>query len=343
MSHAVASRDGDSVSDHNQIVVGSLNSQGEYQSDLLLEINSVDPCNGIVNYIKHFGEIYRIHLDQAIWSQKFNKCLHQLTSDMLTVQQDQCVQNDIEFKLNLINQARNLQHWRFPGVMESRNHDLVLVNGHSRLLAAGISWADAWEKMDFIVFVPKGSSIPAHGVRDITIIHDDAQLRTMLHPDSSDEPATVWAQFYTVQDLIQFRILGIGQKVCQPTDVNHDYLHRWLEWRSRYQGSQLEIQCFAGFNTVIDSSGLWQIVLEGPPPQHLPYYSNMTVRIHNEKKQDTQTKKFQLYHFGTSRIDLAEVLLWLDTDYSVFHTDDWSTIFVQPGEFKCQSMSISKR
>lgn len=330
------------MSQDDEIMVRTPAEHGGYLSDICLEIRGPDSREGIINYIRNFGDLYLARLNRTTWLRKYDECLQQLVANMLDLPSDPDILQDIDFKLALCEQARQTPQWRFPCVMEIRDQTLTWINGHSRLLAAGVSWADAWDKVDFVIFAPKGTDITAHDFHAVTLINDDHQLRTILCRDGDTMSVTIWADFYSYQDSVQFRINGVGQAADQTTSKG--YLSVWQRWRGQHPGTSLPIQIFSDADSVSDSSGVWHITHMGPPPSNLIYHSNMSGRIYNEKKfGDQQPGAFTFYHFGKGKIDLAEILLWIDTDHSVFHSDDWSSIFVQPGEFKCRPMSLSQR
>jgi len=333
------------MSEDDQILVRTVDEKGTFLSDLKLEVGGPDVRQGIMHYIQKFGVLYHAKVSKDHWLRKFDESLHQLVMRMLDLPQEADLLHDIDFKLSLIDQSRHLQRWRFPGVIEMHHQQVFWIVGYSRLLAAGVCWPDPWEKMDFVIFVADARDFLSYDLKDVTVIKDDQQLRKLLGSgDDSDLSTTIWATFIPEETSVRFRILGIGTPPQPAKEMPLIYVEKWLNWRSQYPDNQIEIQCFAAPNTVIDTSGLWRIVDAGPSPNDLNYPSNMSGRIYNQKRSNLGPPGiFHLYHFAEHRINLAEILLWVDTEHSVFHTDDWSTIFVQNGEFNCRPMRISRR
>jgi hypothetical protein len=311
--------------------------------DLTLEIMFPDANSGIVDYLKQFGSIYSVHLTQTVWNARFNSDVNATISNMFLLPDNEDVLQDINFKLQMIAASRDIRTWQYPGSMVITNHALVWINAHSRLLAAGVNWPNPWELMHFVVFVPHGENVDPTMFRRCQQITSDLSLTELLTSDQMEKPVRIWTKFLPEGGILKLVFLGIGKKNDDADSGDRRYLQQWQLWKSRYGSTDMSIDFLCDdAKYVTDSSGRWHLQHKGNTPR-LVYNSNLSGQIYNMKQHGDDGGNFLLYHFGTHQIDLAELFFWVDVDHSVYHTKDWSTVYVQPGEFRCKEISLSQQ
>lgn len=345
----VGSRAAGSMSTDDRIIVRTRasppDSPGIYFSDLFLHVQSPDIRKNIVNYIENFGDLYHGCVKKDIWVSKFHEVKTEQLDLMMSEGHDIEARLDIGFKLMLTHDLISIQDWNFPSIMEIRNQHLRWINGHSRLLASGMNWIEPWHRMRCIIFVPKGNGIPADCFEEIEKITDDFMLRKILNPNISDDsPCIIDARFTPVDDDIRFQILRF--EYCTKTDDRdaEKLFDRWQQWKHKYHEHGISVDVYTDWPDMIsDSLRTWNMVLSGASEKNLVYHANMSVKIYIEKiHNETPSSTFRLYQFVPEKIDLAELFFWLDTDHSVYHTRDWSVVFVQPGPYKSKEISLSR-
>jgi hypothetical protein len=347
ISPAVELPGGAELSTDDRLIIRSPSSPGHYQLDLSLQVYGPDIRKGIIPYIENFGQLYHGKFKQHTWTAKFVQEKKLLLQDMWTVNDDPGFIENIDFKLRQTDSARTLQRWDFPVLLDVRNQSVIWNNGHSRLLASSVCWNHAWDRVDALMFVPEGqdlSAIPT-SFQYLDRIHDDQELRIIFgNSMSTDQPWLINAGFETDNNQIIFRLRNV-QKHRNSVDNTQNVKHfsAWKAWRAQYSGTDLMISVSVdAISKIDDSSKRWQIKHVGPPPDQLVSWAQMSARLFNQKQNNPDNIGWHLYHFGDESIDLAELFFWADIEHSVFHTSDWRTILVQPGNFfKCREISLS--
>jgi hypothetical protein len=232
--------------------------------------------------------------------------------------------------------------------MEVNSGRLCWINGHSRLIAAGLNWNNAWDRMDYLIFVPLGEKITAQQSNFSTLrqINTDLDLRRVLDmPVTDDQPVTIGAGFHAENNTVRFALQNITSAKVVVADM-HDRSDcaAWQLWKTQHANKPLTVRLHCRDpDALTDSSGIWSLDPIGPPPQDLIAPAQMSMYIYKAKNHPVDCDVFTLYHFGSGHLDLAELLLQVDTEHTVFHSADWHTILVQPGTgFKCREISVSR-
>jgi hypothetical protein len=335
------------MSSNDQILIRTPADSGQYLDDLDFAVYSPDIREGIVPWISNFGDLYHVRLTQQAWTAKFLESKKQLLSDMLGPMADPVVIQNIDFKLKMIAIGRRLQRWQFPSIINLNSGRLCWINGHSRLIAAGLNWNNAWDRMNYLVFVPLGEQIvpEQHNFAYMQPINSDLDLRRVLGMIAhDDQPVTMRAAFQVDNNTVRLSLQNITSTKIAVTDL-HDRSEcmTWQLWQTKHADRPLTVRLYCcDPDKLIDSSGIWRLDLIGPPPQDLISPAQMSMYIYKAKNQPVDCDVFTLYHFGSGHLDLAELLLQVDTEHTVFHSADWCTILVQPGfGFKCREISLS--
>jgi len=336
------------MSSNDQILIRTPADPGQYLDDLDFAVYSPDIREGIVPWISNFGDLYHVRLTQQAWTAKFLESKKQLLSDMLGPMADPVVIQNIDFKLKMIAIGSRLPRWQFPGIINLNSGRLCWINGHSRLIAAGLNWNNAWDRMDYLIFVPLGEKITAQQSNFSTLrqINTDLDLRRVLDmPVTDDQPVTIGAGFHAENNTVRFALQNITSAKVVVADM-HDRSDcaAWQLWKTQHANKPLTVRLHCRDpDALTDSSGIWSLDPIGPPPQDLIAPAQMSMYIYKAKNHPVDCDVFTLYHFGSGHLDLAELLLQVDTEHTVFHSADWHTILVQPGTgFKCREISVSR-
>jgi hypothetical protein len=300
-------------------------------------------------WLTNFGDLYHGTLKDKAWIMKFVETKQQLLADMFGALTDPDVIQNVDFKLNMVAAARVLDRWLLPGIINVLSNRLQWATGHSRLIGSGLNWKDPWHRMDHLVFVPHGEDLPSvqSMFSRLEKIQCDQALRQCL-ADAVDTEHTVslQAKFSVDQKNRTTLILQSIATTAIQTINAQDRLRveSWKQWRAGWQDQPLSIRvrCL-DLKTITDSSGSWRLHHIGAPAQDLITPAQMSMFIYKDKQTTTDNDGFDLYHFDTTGLDLAEFFLQIDTEHTVFHSADWRTILVQPGPgFKCREVSVSR-
>lgn len=333
-------------SDH--ILVRTPAGPDQYFTDLELAVRGPDWRQGIMPWIANYGDLYHVRLTRACWVEKFLEIKKQLLSDMLGKLTDPDVIENVDFKLEMIADAMNLDAWQLPGIMNLFSNRLQWATGHSRLLAGGLNWSDPWNRMHHLLFVPYGENFQSlqHRFAHLEKIESDAALRlSFAGAVDNEHTLTMHAKFLVDQHRTALFLQSITTtKVHAKKHNDRSKVAMWKQWRACYLDKPLsvKIRCM-DINKITDSSGSWRLHHIGTPPQDLISPAQMSMHIFKQKQTLAENDCCDLYLFDSARLDLADLFFQVDTDHTVFHSADWNLIFVQPGlGFKCREISQSR-
>lgn len=299
---------------------------------------------GIVEYLTNFGKLYYGILNK----EKFKKLSRERLEFLLeTIKKPQLTSDDcmnVGFNLYMMRHP-NVGRWDLPCLL----NDNILIRGNTRLWATGMIKSEPWLHVKFLEF--RSHDDPESALVEPVEIVSTKQLHEIfnLAYQPTDIPnIELRLKEFIDQGSVKLKLHDITTREDQYThsmSAGEPWVNGLLDWKEQYF-PQPQIQIWTDWPELItDSSGIWDIKIIGP---FAPYRELMTRPAHIEKciymeNSNQQFSTHVLYVADSVKVDLGEVLMWLNTDHTVFMEENCSFVLYRPDkEYKTTFISVSK-
>ena len=288
--------------------------------NLKLVTHMPEAVAGVVPYINQFTRLWIGSVQSDIFKITFNDLKAQVLpclANLAIIEDDFNLR--IGHKLELCHTAL-VTNWNSPATATIEKDDIFWESGQSRFLAGGLCWSNPWSKHQLLAFAPN-KSIVEPWILDPVEITNDSELEGYLGPNTSN---TITTRFDIVDKRISFRLSSVSrtQNKKENTERLADRVETLRQWVKQYpRGTRLNVYT-NNPELIVDSIEYWNInyMLE-------------------EQETNENTHKFYVYQCD-QKLDLSELLFWMDTDYTEFSDSNNNYTLRSPGRNK-KSKTIS--
>ena len=278
--------------------------------------------SGVVPFINQFTRLWIGNVQPSIFKTTFNDLKSQVLpwlADLATIEDDFNLR--IGHKLELCHTALE-SNWNSPATATIEKDDIFWESGQSRFLAGGLCWPDPWDKHQLLAFAAD-KSIVEPCMSDPVEITSDVELEGYLGPNFSN---TITTRFDIVDNRISFRLSSAARTHNKKENTEKlaarvETLRQWVKQYPR--GTRLDV-CTTNPELIIDSIGYWNINF-----------------VSTEQKITQNNHVFYLYQ-QDQRLDLSELLFWMDKDYTKFADSNNKYALISPDvNKKSKTISLS--
>lgn len=303
ISHAAASQEGNNSVYHLR--------SGEVVARLSFEKNPPS----IIGYLgQHGAKLYRGFLQPDIFTQHAQTQKQILLRHLVDISQETEDSSFIlRFCLRLMYEAQETD-WRYPALFNNWG----LETGRSRIFASYMTHRDPWFHVPALFLLDEQTN-PDTILQCPQLITDDQILNDILGCDI-DKIA------YPGRIFIDIRILHTDNKICPKLEYigdgkeydpdpgpGHRYLRHYCEWWEKYHENP-KISIYTNWPEMLtDSMNFWKRKIVGSsqtPPGHI---ERLAFFYHGDPDLDTD---HVLWITRPRKIDLSDLLFWMDTKYS---------------------------
>jgi len=288
--------------------------------NLKLITHMPEAVSGVVPFINQFTRLWIGPVQPDIFKITFNDLKLQVLPwlvDLATIEDDFNLR--IGHKLELCHTAL-VSNWNSPATATIEKDDIFWESGQSRFLAGGLCWTSPWNKHQLLAFAANKSTVEPW-ISDPVEITNDAELEEYLGPNINN---TITTRFDIVDQRISFRLSSAArtQNKKENTEQLAARVETLRQWVKQYpRGTRLDV-CTTNPDLIRDSIGFWNI----------NYINNW--------KETTENNHAFYAHEQDQILDLAELLFWMDTDYTEFCDSNNKYVLKSPGTNK-KSKKIS--
>ena len=281
-----------------------------------------EAISGVVPFINQFTRLWIGSVQSDIFKITFNDLKSQVLpwlADLATIEDNFNLR--IGHKLELCHTAL-VSNWNSPATATIEKDDIFWESGQSRFLAGGLCWSNPCAKHQLLAFAPN-KSIVEPWIFDPVEITSDAKLEDYLGPNISN---TITTRFDIVGQRISFRLSSATRthNKKENTEKLAARVETVRQWVKQYpRGTRLDV-CTTNPDLIVDSIGFWNI----------NYINN---------QQETTENNHTFYTYEPVHVlDLAELLFWMDTDYTDFSDSNNKYALRSPGaNRKSKKISLS--
>lgn len=298
---------------------------------------------GIVEYLLSFGKLYYGQLLPDAFKKLYKERLEFLVDTIKKSDLDSMDRMNFGFNLHMMRHT-HVGNWTLPCLL---NNDIV-IRGNTRLWATGMRKTHPWKYTKFLEF--RNHDDRKSRLDDPIEITSTQQLHEifgLVYKKTVAPEIEIRLREIVDQESVKLELFDMHFKGDQDSHAyNGDFwLDGLLDWKKKYF-PRPQIQIWTDWPELItDSSGIWDIKIVGP---FAPYRELMTRPAHIEKciymeNSNQQFSTHVLYVADPVKVDLGEVLMWLNTDHTVFMEENCSFVLYRPDkEYKTTFISVSK-
>jgi hypothetical protein len=271
--------------------------------NLKLTIHMPSAVSGVIPFINQFNRLWTGTVRPEVFKKIFNnlkaQTLPQL-ADLAVLEDD--LNRRIGHKLELCHIALNSK-WNSPATATIiDNNDIFWESGQSRFLAGGLCWPDPWTEHTLMIFA-SDQSVVEPWLLNPTEIVNDCELSHYLGTNCSHKISTRLDVF---NQQISYRLSSVSreQNNKEKSEKLRNRIDAVRQWVTSYpRGTKLNVHT-SDASLIHDSIGYWDI--NYLKPEQPTIKTVHTFRANNNDQN----------------VDLAELLVWMDTKYKNFVTAD---------------------
>ena len=244
--------------------------------------------------------------------------------------------SDMSFWLELC-RAATKSKWRWPALMNRYpNGSIQMRTGSSRGLATILTTSEPWKHLP-ILFYEKPGFKPDQVLENYIEVTTDDQLHNILDcendPDSWDPEVHMALNFNKINNVIWPTLENINGGAgdfefgLRQSTVCYE---NFSSWRKKYSGKQT-LHVYTDWPKLIqDTCQIWNVVHAGPSRPiiddlkdfggRVGRLENICRIIHNDTNY---TKDFTLYVVNPRRVDVGDLLPWLDLEHTTYIEQNW--------------------
>lgn len=287
------------------------------------------PELGILNFINQYGNLWIGNISKEYYHSEFLIRKKHLIDTIVTLH-DQTDRRlvDANFRLSLLRAALK-ESWRHPAFAYYKES---MLTGNSRLFAGGLASSDPWINFKVMVFAP--CNIIPDQILNPEKITSDEQLWEVLGIDQlgRDSYMELLLDFKpNVSRGIDLELVFNNRHTYQKSqiDQNIDLVKKFQAWQIQYPRPTIGI--YTDWPELIDNSNdHWNITILGPSrdfKQRIINPANFE-KVAFLEHADQNHKNFDhiMWIIKSRKINLDELLFWVDLDHTTFIDHNWDFI-----------------
>ena len=316
--------------------------------DLAVKFKFEGLDQGIVKLIEQFGSrlYYGYPRKDIFLFHWYSHKRYQLVQSLNHFNRPEFPQNnhdDLGLYLHMSRIAQT-QKWKYPSfITRLPNGQIDQTTGGTRAFAIGLTKTEPWKHFPILMSERVDKDINQF-LDDPIYIQSDQQLTEILG-GSYDEK--IWAPTIMLTVEIKNNHPGTNAHYCLlnhvaafgygNNDVYHgqQYLEKFKEWKIK-NPSRPKLNVYTNYpECVKDINGIWdwKIVgdtgtFEAQMGDKVGWVENKVRNYHNNDR--THNNEYVCWLIKKRKVDLGDLLPWMDLDHTTFITDDYSFALYQP-------------
>ena len=335
-------------------------------SKIQLQLLIPSLAQGIIPFLKQFGDLYFGTLKPEVFSDRYEKFKRELhcilgNQDLLECSDDwDELKSQDPYRYSLIKTAgfwlemmrvNQESDWQWPALIEQANEIPDFLNGRSRLIATGTVKKDPWNHIKFLIWSPHGSEISKIS-QDATLLYHDRDLHKVLGLEYDDQEYHQPQQSYLGVQLVNGKVtFEFFNNVYDGayTENTKKYWQNHRSWKQRY-GAKPVLKVYTDWPDLLrDRQQAWNWQVLGSCRSMIEPVVNINqlgsvewwVRraVASEQKHD-----HVLYVLQPRHIDISDLMFWTDLDHSTYLSSDGAFVLHRKDpQFRSTLIAVSDR
>lgn len=296
------------------------------QGTINLQVNLPHVNEDLVKFVTQTSRLFYGNLHKDLFNKKFQELKRNFLTNQLTniSSTDIDVTQPSSFNLHMIRIALN-QSWCWPAMATELSTGLHFSSGNSRLLASGISKDMLHKSLKFLI-LQNNNSAPDKFLSNSVEITNDQILHEVLGLTYNTGVCDTELTF-SIDQIVDCNQIKNTLSTLYDGNTEHHFhagaelLAKFHAWIWKYSTTP-RIKIYTNWpELIVDTSSLWKIDIAGPSCQvkdsifKLGYIENF---IRNHASTFIHPNEHALFVTAPRRIDIGELLCWVDLDYSVW-------------------------
>ena len=301
---------------------------------------------GIMGLINDYGCLYygtmpkNYFLYQHFLQKKhtFIRELNNILVHYSDTHSDLIFKKDMAFWLELCREIKKTK-WRWPALMNRCPDGSIEIRaGSSRGLATILTTPEPWKHLP-VLFYEKSSFNSNEVLENYTKIETDDDLHSVLgcinDPDAWDPEVQLILNFNKFSNIIWPTLDAINGGAPDTNEFglrrSTIYFDNFLAWKQRYPDKQT-LHVYTDWPELISNiNQVWNIIHAGPSRPiiddmngfggRVGRLENICTIMHNDPEY---TKDFTLYVVKPIKIEIGDLLVWMELDYTTYIEKDWN-------------------
>jgi hypothetical protein len=296
------------------------------QGTITLQVSLPHVNNDLVKFITQTGRLFYGNLHKDLFDKKFKELKNNFLTNQLTNVSSTAIDTlqPSSFNLHMIRVALN-QSWRWPALITELANGLHFSAGNSRILASGISKDHPDESLKFLI-LQNANSPPDKFLNNPIEITNDQTLHSVLgliyDTGVCDSELTVAVDQILDADQIKYSLVTLYDGNTEHHfHAGAELLANYHAWIWKY-GLSPKLKIYTNWpELIVDTSKQWAMNIEGL--SHRIKDSNFKLGhienfIRNQANTFIQPNEHALFVTAPRRIDVGELLCWVDLDHNVW-------------------------
>lgn len=285
--------------------------------------------DGVVPFIEQFGNLYYGNLNYSSFVDTFVNLKNHLVLNLLDIEStlaNEAALEFVQFGLHMCKLSREQPQWHWPGTVSWYQGQRYWNTGLNRTLASGLFGGQDQHRLLKILCLDSPDNDINEFLESPVRIRNDQQFNEIfgLSPDTeSSHLMTLTARL--VRDLkghtLILELVGSGEKYDPGLEPKR-CLTSYFEWYKKY-GSRNRLCVYTDWPDLITNTHrAWEVIHAGPSVRsHLGYLENQL----KFRGQDgfVDIYPHTLFMVKPTRIDVAELLFWMDLEHSAYIGNDF--------------------
>lgn len=320
------------------------------QGTINLQVNLPHVNRDLVKFITQTHKLVYGNLHEKLFDKKFQELKTNFLQNQLTDINSTKIDlvQPASFNLHMIRVALN-QQWRWPAVATELANGLHFSAGNSRILASGISKNNPCESLKFLILQNSDSALDKFLSNPVEITNDQVLhelLGLTYNTDVCDYEITLGVEQIVDGGAIKYTLTTLYDGNTE----HHFYagtesLAKYHAWIGKYSSTP-KIKVYTNWpELIVDTSTQWNIELAGPSQQvknELFKLGHVENFLRNHPDNFVKNNEHGLFVFAPRRIDIGELLCWVDLEYNAWIDQDINfALYRDASEYSTRLIRIS--
>lgn len=294
-----------------------------------------------------FGRLYYGTISQNYFNRLFQEKKQQFIEQLISPTAD--TEKFSNFRLSMTRLALTTE-WKWPACINLVGDEPEWATGNGRTLATGFAKKNPEQRLTALFFDQAGADV-TQWLDNAVEVGTDQQLHTVLgikyNPDQSEtiQLSALLKQLgdrtcLLLHGVIDEELVGY-QNSQEATELST--LCKLQQWQQKYPVPQLEI--YTDWPELIcDNAKVWdyQVVGDIKSLSHHIFLPGHLERLAKNEHDSNTTRSHVLYVKNPRPIDLSELLIWVDLDYTTYIEQDWDfVLYRRDHTYNSRIISIS--
>jgi len=286
----------------------------------------------IIDFLSQYNtQLYHGHLNPKYFTSIANARKSQLIGMLANLSRFDSKSLDIlRFCLHLM-QVSGESDWNFP-ILVNNCVGLHIETGNNRIFADYMMHKEPWNRISALVLTKK-NNLPQGVLSDPCLIDNDTELNSILKQKydkdnhGRDFYLNIKINGRDEKKLPKLEYIGDGTYYPASPESGDRWLRRYQKWWDQYHNNR-SLSVYTNWPDLIKNSGnFWEYQIVGPSPvvadERPAYCEQSAVKYHITP---TLSSDHVLWILSPRKIDLGDLLFWIDTAHSTYIGKDFDFV-----------------